>query len=195
MPPASIEAEALALLERGDVRAAMVALLAAYGGEVYGYLCSLCRDDDAAEDAFAQACESALRGLPSFRRDSSLRTWFYSVARHAALRELKQRKRQHGVRASQLDEALAAPLRSATADWLRTRVKDEVSALRDALSPRERELLVLRVDRGLSWEEIARICAEDDEAGDSSVVAARCRKQFERAKEKLKQLARSAGLI
>ena len=59
----------------------------------------------------------------------------------------------------------------------------------------QRELLLLRVDRQLSWTEIASIQQASSDAETIKREAARCRKQFERTKEKLRTLAEAAGLL
>ena len=192
------EAEILSFLDRADARGATAALLRLYGGEVYGYVCALAKNRDQADEAFAQASEQVLSSIAGFRRESSLRTWFYTVARHATLRELSGASRRRADRLSLIQDELAEALRTATLAWQETRVKDKISELRESLSKEERELIALRVDRQLSWEAIAAICSDegvDREKSDLKKAAARCRKQFERAKDKLRELARGAGLI
>ena len=192
------EADILALMSAGNERAAAAALVDLYGSEVFGFVCSLLKDQDDADDAFAQACTYVVTGIAKFRAESSLRTWFYTIARHAALRELKRASKRRAGRVSALEDQLAAAVRTATLEYQKTQVKDQIAELRRALSDGERELLALRVDRKLSWEEIAVICADSEAAlpeADLKKAAARHRKQFERAKEKLRELARAAGLI
>jgi hypothetical protein len=53
---------------------------------------------------------------------------------------------------------------------------------------------VLRVDRDMSWDEIAAIVEEGADA-DRVKVAARVRKRFQAIKEKLRTLARAEGLL
>jgi len=194
-----MDAEILALIRASDAHGATAELLKLHGAEVYGYVRSLLKDDDAADEAFAQASENVLLGIAAFRGECSLRTWFYVVARHAALQELKRGSRRRGERISIWEKHLAAPVRTATLAYRSTQVKDRVAELRASLSANERELLVLRVDRKLSWDEIALVCAEQAapavEALDLKKAAARHRKQFERVKDKLRELARAAGLL
>ena len=93
---------------------------------------------------------------------------------------------------------LADKVRTATFPYLRTDVKSRVTALRQQLSTAEQTLLILRVDRNLSWKDVAQIMA-GPEAGleDAEVMrlAAGHRKQFERAKQRLRALAEAAGLL
>lgn len=192
------EPDVLALVERGDARAATKIIIESYGVEVFGYVTSLLKDEDLASDAFSAACENVLKSVTGFRGQSSVRTWFYTIARHAAFREARQQRRRRGDPISMLEGDLAAPIRTATAAFRRTDVKDKVAQLRESLSAEERELLLLRIDRTLSWNEIAAVCLGVEEAADETQLkleAARCRKQFERAKTKLRKLAEREGLL
>jgi RNA polymerase sigma-70 factor (ECF subfamily) len=73
---------------------------------------------------------------------------------------------------------MAAVVRTVTRDIQRTEVKDEFCILRDELYPEEHEILLLRLDRGMAWKDIARILGGDDDLG---ARAAALRKRFERA--------------
>jgi RNA polymerase sigma-70 factor (ECF subfamily) len=184
------------LVERGESRRAAQLLVESYGAEVFAYVTSLVKDEDVAVDAFATACENVIQSVGAFRGNGSARSWFYAVARHATYRQARAERKHRGERISALAEALQAPIRSMTAIFQRTAVKDEISKLREQLSDDERELLVLRVDRGLSWIEIATVRAGQGESEDAlKREAARCRKQFERTKLHLRELAERAGLL
>src|SRR5205085_7003184 len=88
---------------------------------------------------------------------------------------------------------LAAHVRTSTLPFLKTEVKDELSKLRDELEPDDHALLILRIDRRLSWRDIARALPGDAGAGaadaDLDKRAATLRKRFERAKSLLRDLA------
>jgi RNA polymerase sigma-70 factor (ECF subfamily) len=68
---------------------------------------------------------------------------------------------------------------------------DKLSRLRQSLDPEEQTLLILRVDKNMSWEEVSEVLRA--EGTDSTPVA--LRKRFERLKEKLARLAREQGLL
>jgi RNA polymerase sigma-70 factor (ECF subfamily) len=131
--------------------------------------------------------------LPSFRWQSSLRSWLYTLARNA-LNQLRRDPRRRGARNLPLSIApeLEEVARTVTLEIQRTEVKDAFRELRAELDPEEHELLLLRLDRELSWKEIARIVGGED---DVDARAATLRKRFERAKERLKKLALDRGLI
>jgi RNA polymerase sigma-70 factor (ECF subfamily) len=70
--------------------------------------------------------------------------------------------------------------------------------LRQTLPPDDQMLLILRVDGGMDFRELAVAMAANDAVSDDAELdreAARLRKRFERVKERLRELARDAGLI
>jgi RNA polymerase sigma-70 factor, ECF subfamily len=59
---------------------------------------------------------------------------------------------------------------------------------------------VLRIDRGLSWSDLARVLheGEEDAALDDEALAreaARLRKRFQLVKDKLREMAKKEGLL
>lgn len=184
-------------VEAGDLDAAATRALEHYGPELYGYLRAIARDDDLASDAFAIASEQLWKNLPRFRWEASLRTWSYQLFRHALYQvRADPRRRPDRNMPLSLVTSIANIQRSQTAPYQRTEVKEGMRALREALDPVDHEILVLRLDRAMSWKDIARTVAE---AGDTESTveqrAAALRKRFERAKAQLRELAVKHGLI
>lgn len=89
---------------------------------------------------------------------------------------------------------LEAHVRRETLSELRTEKRTEIATLRDELAEDDRALLVLRVDRDLSWREIAQVLGGGDEEN-LDREAARLRKRFQLVKDQLRRLAQSRGLI
>ncbi len=197
---ARVEDEVRALCEKGDMNAAATMALRAYGGEIFAFLVAVLRDEAAASDAFSTFSEALWRSLPTFEWHASLRTWAYAVARNASrnARRDAARREKRGPKASESAlEDLAQAVRTETLGFLRTEKRSKLEALRDALEPEDRALLVLRVDRGLSWNELARVLAEGEAPRDDAGTlreAARLRKRFQLLKEKLRELAKREGL-
>jgi len=187
------------LCNRGDVVGAVEAVLAGYGKDLLHLLNSILRDPDSARDAFSALSEHLLKDLPAFRWESSLRTWLYRVARNVAYRLLASSRPR---REQSLDEgALAQQVqreRSRTAPWLRTQVKERFRELRSQLAPHEQTLLMLRVDRRMSWVDVARAMAATDESLTPADLARRAtvlRQQFQRIKARLRELALQEELL
>jgi len=188
---ADVEAEIARHLDAGDHAEAARAMLRGYGFELLSYLIAVTRDAALADEVFSMLSEDLWRGLPGFRREASARTWLYRLAWHAFER---QRADPFARRRTPLSPALddvAQEVRSKTASFLRTDVKDEISRLRDELDPQEQTLLILRIDRGLSWREVAEVMS----APGAPVGEALLAKRFERIKTKLRLLADKAGLL
>jgi RNA polymerase sigma-70 factor (ECF subfamily) len=185
---------------RGDFAGAATIALEGYGPELLGFLTALLRNEDDAADVFATVCESFWKALPTFAWASSLRTWAYAIARHAAIafRKGAQRHARHVVPLDAGDaiSALAERVRTRTKPYLQTEQKDRFAELRASLPEEDQMLLILRVDRDLAWSDLARVMAGDD-ADDDAIKreAARLRKRFQLVKEKLIELGQREGLI
>jgi RNA polymerase sigma-70 factor (ECF subfamily) len=191
---AAVEAPIRAAIESGDLASGATAALRAYGDELTGYLRAIAGDADLAAEAFATLGEDMWRGLPAFRWESSLRSWLYTLARHALhrLRNAPSRRAARNIPLSLAPEA-AAVVRTMTLDIQRTDVKDEFRVLREQLEPEDRELVLLRIERKLAWKDIARILGSADD--DLAAHAAMLRKRYERVKERLRKLAIEHGII
>jgi RNA polymerase sigma-70 factor, ECF subfamily len=175
------------LLDGGDAAAAATLVVRALGPRLLGYLAAILRDEGAASEVFSMFCEDLWRGMAGFRRESTLRAWAYRIAWHAALRHLRDphRKRTRPLVTAEVEE-LAAAVRSTTALHLRPAAKDALAELRALLDPEDQTLLILRVDRDLSWQEIAAILDDPEPA---------LRKRFERLKNRLRREATARGLL
>jgi RNA polymerase sigma-70 factor (ECF subfamily) len=172
--------------------------LETYGAELYGFLVTLAGGESDATEIYAQVCEDLWNGLPNFGRRCSVRTWLYVLARHAAARYRRSpwNHRTRRTDDSRLDEFVARS-RTQTQPWLCTDVKDRFSALRQSLDADDRALLVLRVDRALPWQEVARVMLDEDKPGEETLSREvdRLTKRFQLLKDDLRRRAREAGLV
>ncbi len=188
-----LEHDIRARAEAGEYGDAVTIALRGYGPEVLGYLVAIARNDSDAGDAFSLFCEDVWRGLPRFRWASSFRTWAYTLARHAHFRlgrDPERRRIKVEIANSPELAELAVEVRTTTMLALRTAAKSKMTLLRDKLEPDDRTLLILRIDRRLSWQEIARVMAEEEPSeAEITRTAATLRKRFERVKERLRKLA------
>jgi RNA polymerase sigma-70 factor (ECF subfamily) len=195
-----IERAVRALCANAEISAATEATIRGYGPEILGFLIATHASEADASDVFSDVCLALVRSLPEFSWQSSLRTWMYAVARNASHRFRRDASRRVGSRGRVSESALedvADKVRTATLGFLRTQTRTKLEELRDSLAPEDRELLVLRVDRGLSWEDIVIAFQEDDEPLDGDAIARdsqRFRKRFQLLKERLREMATSAGL-
>ena len=129
------------------------ALYRATVDDLYAYVATLLRDRGAAEEVVAATFERAYRRMGSFDgRRGSPRQWLFGIARHAALDELRRRRRavalaaEPDARLAAVDDDAADPVRRAT-----------VRAALAALDARDRELVALKFFAGLDNAEIASV--------------------------------------
>ena len=193
----STELEIRKACDDRDYRTAATIVVRAYGPEIFRFLCAKLRNADLAAEAFSQFTEDLWRGIPGFANRSTARVWAYAVSRHAASRVIgiarRERRQVPLSEATQLSK-LAHRVRTETMAFMRTEVKQHVEKLREQLSPDDQVLLLLRVNRGLKFKEIAEIVQY--EGGESSQEAidqeaARLRKRFQLLKERLRKMART----
>lgn len=184
---------------RRDFQEAAGLVVEAYGPQVLGYLVRTMRSQADASEVFSQFCEDVCRGLPRFEGRSSFWTWTYRVATNARTRFWQDPYRRRGKRLPSGDLArIEQEVRSKTLNYLRTEVKDRFATLREKLSADEQSLLTLRVDKDMSWTEIAEVMSEDKEPcsdADLKVRATALRQRYQRLKDKIRKLAQEEGLM
>lgn len=189
------------LCDSGASAQATAVAIRTYGPEILGFLIAHHHSDEEGDEVFALWSERLFRGLPGFSWRSSLRTWAYTIARNASVNFIRGR-----VARARFEEdpgtaeigGVIQQVRTETAPYRRTESRDKLAAIRDALPPEDRMLLVLRVDKRLEWRELARVMlGEDEEASEAALTreSARLRKRFQLLKERLVEAARSAGIL
>jgi RNA polymerase sigma-70 factor (ECF subfamily) len=202
-PGPQVEIAARGAWERKDYPTAATMVIEAYGAELYSFLLArFTRGSGQADDVFADFAEDFWRSLPTFAWRCSARAWCYKLARSAASRHRRSPHervdRRMPLSAARSVEEVVLRARTSTHPYLRTDVKDQVQKLRDKLTPEERDLLILRIDRDLSWRDVAYAMLSPDEAADDEHVRkleASLRQRFVDVKKRLKRLAEEAGLV
>lgn len=176
------------LIERtaaGD-RAAFTALVERWRDPVFRYLRSILPNDAAAEDALQETFLAVYRGAGSFRGEGSAKGWVFAVARRWAARQRRRRVGEPawtepldglGAAAGWGDQRSPEQLASALEDRTRVRV-----AL-DALSPDDREVIVLKDLEQLTNAEVGELLDLSVPAVKSRVHRARLRLMAELRRE------------
>ncbi len=189
--------------DAGDMKRAATSLLEGYGREVLGFLIARLRDRDAASEVFSLFTEDLWKGLAGFRWESTARVWAYALARHAASRYIgdAQNRRKRNVPLSHAGplSAIEQKIRTATLAAARTESRSRIAQLRETLPAEDQMLIILRVNRKLDWREIAQVMV-GNAAGplsdaDLTKEAARLRKRYQLAKDRLRKMAEEAGLV
>jgi RNA polymerase sigma-70 factor (ECF subfamily) len=198
----ALEEKIRAYFDAGDMRRAATALLQGYGREILGFLVGRLRDRGAAGEAFSLFTEDLWKGLGGFRWQSSARVWAYALARHAASRHIedmqKRRRRHQPLSHAGPLSAIEQKIRTTTFAAARTDTRSRIARLRESLPADEQTILILRVNRNLDWKEIAQVMTENGvglEGAPLDKAAARLRKRYQLAKDKLRRLAQKQGLL
>lgn len=183
-----------------DYALATTRLIEAYGPEILSLLLCRLRCEVNARDVFGMFCEDLWRALPRFEFRCSARTWAYVLARHAETRFRSEPQRRPDRNLPIGDELnqLVDRARTSTAPYRDTRVRERLRQLRSRLAEQDELILLLRVDRGLSWRDIACVLAPPGSpAGETGLEreAARLRQRFQVIKQRLRQWAEKEGLL
>jgi RNA polymerase sigma-70 factor (ECF subfamily) len=114
--------------------------------------------DELVQDTFVRAFDS----LDTFRGESSLRTWLFTILRRLMLdRRRAEKRRRNQV---ELDEGHAVQsydaLDALVADETAVRVRQAIKQL----SPLQKEVFVLRVTEGMAYGEIAKLVGSTEGA-------------------------------
>ena len=176
--PEESDMELIERWKRGDPRAATrlvgrhsqaLARFAASSGEREGI-------EELVQDTFVRAFAS----LDSFRGESSLRTWLFTIERRLMLdRRRAERRSRETVPVEESDNVSEyGALDTLIAEETQERVRRSLAAL----SPTQREVFTLRVQQGLSYKEIAEVVGSTEGAA---------RVHYHNAIEKVKELLRN----
>jgi RNA polymerase sigma-70 factor (ECF subfamily) len=113
--------------------------------------------DELVQDTFVRAFAS----IDSFRGDSSLRTWLFTIQRRLLLDRRRAAKRQQTVPVVESDVTTEYDaLDGVVADETQQRLRGAV----ERLTPTQREVFLLRVNEGLSYREIAELVGSTEGA-------------------------------
>jgi RNA polymerase sigma factor (sigma-70 family) len=145
------DAELVGAAAAGD-RGAFAGIYDRYADRLHDFCIGMVRDRDAAADCVQDVFCTAAVDLPKLRDADKLRPWLYAIARHAALRAIRDRRRESA--SDDLpDEASAdaGPDTLAARNELATLIADAAGGLSD----RDREVLELAYRHGLSGPDLA----------------------------------------
>lgn len=179
------------LLGARQISEATTLALRVLGPEMLGFLSGVLGDADG-DEAFQSFSEHLWRSLDRFQGRCTMRTWAYVIARRA-ISKFRRGERRHlegRVPISELQDVLEEVRKTRTtlaAD------RQRLTKLRDELKIPDRMLLIMRVDRSLSFEEIAMAFADDPDVLSTEELkreSARLRKRFQLVKRSLMERLR-----
>jgi RNA polymerase sigma-70 factor (ECF subfamily) len=161
----------------GGNEQAFAVLVGRHQASVFRLARAMTHGREAAEDILQQTFLSAWRGLAGFRGDASVRTWLFTIARHAVFQR-EARLAREPIDETPIDE-LGIQAGWGQADPERLAIRSEaharLSAALASLEPGEREVLTLRELEGLSGDETAALLGVSLSAVKSRLHRARLR--------------------
>jgi RNA polymerase sigma-70 factor, ECF subfamily len=180
--PAGLVSRAVRAARDGD-RDALRYLYVRFADNIYGYVCSIVRDEHEAEDITQQVFTKLTAILPNYQeRDVPFSAWILRVARNLALDHLRQR------RAVPCEEIRGAD------EHFDDTARERSQCLQEALSilpPDQREVLIMRHIMGMSPKEIA--CSLGKSEGSIHGLHHRGRGAMQRALIELESAPATAG--
>jgi RNA polymerase sigma-70 factor (ECF subfamily) len=150
--------DALLQAARAGNRQALSELLLQHQQRVFGFGMKMCGDPEDARDVAQETMLSMVRSLPTFRGESSVSTWLYTVARSFCIKKRRRTKgapTHHESLDQTAQEQSAAPTPEQT--LLGREAREAVSNALDQLEPDAREVVILRDIEGLTAPEVAEI--------------------------------------
>lgn len=153
MDALAVDVDLCRALSANDRRRAGTLLVTHYASDVFALCRAIVRDRDVAEDLAQDAFQKALVALPSFRGESSARTWLLSIARNRCLDHLRSARSSPFAR-DQDGETDAHPSPDAPVLDLIVRREDVERALAP-LDETERAIVVLFHGHGVGYPELA----------------------------------------
>jgi RNA polymerase sigma-70 factor (ECF subfamily) len=154
--------------QAGD-RAAFASLVERYWDRLYRWLYHLTRDRHAAEDLAQESFLKALAGLSKFRAGTNFNAWLFRIAHNTFANHHRSAARQREPLPDDLPEKEAGPVEQA----LTQEALQGVAKALNRLAPEFRAALLLRVEEGLSFRQIADVLDLTEETARWRVFKAR----------------------
>jgi RNA polymerase sigma-70 factor (ECF subfamily) len=138
-----------------EARAAIAALYAAHGARIHRFLRDLIGDPSLAADATQETFLRAFRQRDAYDAARAAAPWLFGIARNVSLEVRRARTRRDRVMVT--SDADAPAHGSPESDLLGREAVRIVGAALDRLSDDRRAMLLLRLDHGLAYEDIASL--------------------------------------
>lgn len=126
-------------------------LFSRYYKDIYSYLYRLSRDISLSEDLTSEVFLEVVRSVATFRGESNIKTWIFSIARHKWCHHLREKQGQ--TETTLLTEFLPSDAAAPEDSVFYQMLLERVHALLDAEPPRTKSIVLMRLE-GYSFYEI-----------------------------------------
>jgi RNA polymerase sigma-70 factor (ECF subfamily) len=149
------DAQLVARAQAGDL-SAFEDLVTKYQREIYGLACRMVSDPEEAKDLAQQTFLQAFIHLRSFRQEAQFRTWIFRIAINQCYNFLKSRKK-YGDPVDCDEVVLVGEDDTPEEELISQDERRRVYAALKKLPPKQQAVLTLKVDQGLSYQEISEV--------------------------------------
>ena len=157
-------------------------LFRTYYKDIYRYLYSLTHDVSLSEDLTSEVFLEVVKYIATFRGESDIKTWMFSIARHKWCDYLRKKNRQ--VETETLSELLGCEEKAPEETYLDRELTERIFALVEEETDRTKQIITQRLE-GYSFYEIAKV---------QGISESSARVIYFRAKEKIRQQLKKEGM-
>jgi len=153
--------ELMRIVQAGDLSPASE-IYDRYSGRIYNFALRFLKNSEAAEDATQEVFVKMIRHASQFQGDAKLSTWLFSITANWC-RDYLRKADNKSKESDDVLVTLPAPLDQSPDRNLEQRENEErIQRAMKALTPEQREAILLSRYQGLSYAEIAQIsgCSE-----------------------------------
>ena len=158
-------------------------LFSTYYKDVYTYLYSLSHDASLSEDLTSEVFLEVVKSIATFRGESDIKTWLFSIARHKWFAYLRQKKRQ--IKPELLSEFWELQTQTVEDQLQNQLLAERIYQLLDQEPERTRGIVLMRIE-GFSFYEIGL---------QYNISESSARVIDFRAKSKIRTILKKEGLV
>ena len=167
-----------------------------YYKDIYKYIYSLCRDTSVSEEITSEVFVEVVKSIATFRGESDIKIWLFSIARHKWYTYLRKKSTQikaeslhnlYDYNFLEINQNITGnknnSLENINEEIFYKELKQTISEILKSESELSRKIFNMRID-GYSYVEIAAIC---------NISESSARVVFFRTKNKLKKILEKEG--
>lgn len=133
-----------------------------YSKKVYSYLFSLSNDENIAEELLQETFYSAIKNVNKFKRESSVKTWLYAIAKNKWIDYYNKSREKKEVNLNEDDKILFSD-DTIVEDYINKYELLNICKKIHNLDEKSKEIFYLRIGMNYSFKEIASIVENTEE--------------------------------